>query len=141
MYRLISLAAALLVIGCVNVAPGATPIRVPTVPPINIPPISIPSIPPINIPSGFIPGGSGTCALVTPQEIASIFGSAPSFTDDSGGNCTFTMANASTIVISIESGSDLETSRFVLGNSAQAVTVGGLPAVSGAIVGQPTVHV
>src|SRR4051812_18169321 len=127
MHRLIALlGAGLLLVGCVNIVPGSTvpPIRIPTVPPINLQ-----SFPPIGLPS--LPGGSGTCSFASAQEMAAIFGSAPAFTDDSSGDCAMVMATGVTVSISIDTNTDLQSSRAVMGNSARDITVGGLPGLSG----------
>ena len=148
MHRVISFAVATLVLtACVNLAPGQTvpPINVPSMPPINIPsmpPINFPSIPPFNIPSGLIPGGTGTCALITPAEVGSIFGGTPAFTDDSSGGCTFTLGDMRTFSVSIEQGTDIQQTRFLFGDTVRDITVGGLPALTGALLGGfPSVYV
>jgi hypothetical protein len=142
---LLLLTTGLMLAACVNVGPGTTapPIVVPSVPPINlpsIPPINLPSLPPFDIPSGLLPGGTGKCDFITPQEVGAIFGTTPTVIDDSSGACTFSMG-IPTVVVSIESGTDLASSKLFLGNTAKDVTVGGLPAVTGVFIGQPTVHV
>ena len=140
MRRVISLAsAALLFVGCGGIGPGFT-----------IPPISHPNSPAwrvpsaVRIPSGLlpsVPAGSGTCAFVTPAEVQAIFGSTVTDTSNSGAECSLTFANFSTISISTESGSDLQTSRFLFGDTAKDVSVAGLPGLTGVFIGQPAVHV
>jgi hypothetical protein len=128
------LTAAMLVVGCASIGPS-----IPT-----FPPIIFPSIPPFTIPSGLLPSGgtSGTpCTLVTAEEVGSIFGSAASFTDTTNGDCSFTFSNFSTVNVSIETGTDLSTSRILFGATAKDVTVGGLPGLTGVFIGQPAVHV
>jgi hypothetical protein len=137
----LSLALASLVFAsCASIGPGTT------IPPINIPSFSIPSfsIPSFSIPSFSLPSGlptTGDCALVTPAEVGSIMGSAPITTENDEGDCTFTFSNFSTVSVSIETGSDLSTSRFLFGETAKDVTVAGLPGLSGSFIGQPAVHV
>jgi len=110
----------------------------------TIPPIVIPSLPPFDIPSGLLGStdpNSTACAWATPAEIGSIMGSTPQITEAEGTSCTYTFPNFSAVVISTDSGSDLSTSKILFGDSAKDITVGGLPAVSGAFIGQPAVHV
>ena len=138
MQRVISIfALTVLIAACANIGPGVTqpPIRVPTLPPINV------SIPPINIPSGLLPGGSGSCALISPQEVASIFGATPSFTDDSSGTCTFTLPDLKTFTVTVEPDTDIQSTRFLFGNSATDINVAGLPGLSGNLMGLPAVYV
>jgi hypothetical protein len=138
MRRLMMLAATgLLVAACAGVG----------VPNFTIPPINIPSfsIPPFEIPSGItIPsadGSTGTCAWATTAEVGSIMGATPTITENSGTSCTYTFPNFSAVVVSTDSGSDLNTSKMLFGESAKDIQVGGLPAASGTFIGQPAVHV
>lgn len=127
------LAAALLVVGCASIGPGFT-----------IPPITFPSFPPFVLPSGLLPSGGVTgapCTLVTAEEVGSIMGSAVTLADTTGGDCSFTFSNISTISVSIETNSDLSTSRILFGATAKDVIVAGLPGVTGVFFGQPAVHV
>jgi len=98
-------------------------------------PSGLPTIPP-----GVIPSASGTCPYVTVEEVNAAFGSTATLTN-SDGDCTFTFSNFSTVVVSIEEGSDLSTSKMLLGDTAKDLNVGGFPAVSGVFIGQPLVHV
>jgi hypothetical protein len=44
--------------------------------------------------------------------------------------------------VSIEQGSDIQSTRFLFGDTARDITVGGLPALSGALLGGfPSVYV
>jgi hypothetical protein len=129
-------------IASIAVACGGA-VGIPTIPPIP----SLPSIPPIDLPSGLptippgvIPSASGTCPYVTVEEVNAAFGSTATLTN-SDGDCTFTFSNFSTVVVSIEEGSDLSTSKMLLGDTAKDLNVGGFPAVSGVFIGQPLVHV
>ena len=125
---------------------------------------SIPSIPPLpsfpfpssGLPSGLLPSGllpsgvlpsadanSGTCLLISVAEMGSIMGGVPTVTGNSGDECTYTFSNLSTILVTIDSDTDLASSRFSLGQAAKDITVAGLPAVSGSLIflNQPAVHV
>jgi hypothetical protein len=73
--------------------------------------------------------------------MAAIFGSAPIFTDDSSGDCAMTLSNGITVTVSVESNTDLQTSRILMGDSARDITVAGLPGLSGVILFVPTVQV
>jgi hypothetical protein len=138
MRRLLSLfAVGLMVAACGGIgAPGFT-----------IPPINIPSLPPFQLPSGGIniPGTSvdpsAFCRVITPAEVGTIMGATPSITEGTVESCTYTFPNFSTIVVSTSANQDLQTSKFLFGNSAKDITVNGLPAVSGSFIGQPAVHV
>ena len=134
MRRLILLAATgLLVAACGGVG----------VPNFTIPPINIPTLPPFDIPSGLLPTtnpNAAACTLVTAAEVGSIMGSTPSVTDSSEP-CTFTFPNFSTIAVSAENGTDLNTSKILFGQSAKDIQVAGLPAATGVFIGQPAVHV
>lgn len=125
------LAAALLVVGCGGIG---------SLPNFTIPPINLQSLPPFTIPSGLLPTSSGVCTFITPAEMATIWGSEPTLTDTSDG-CTFTFSNFSTVNISTETNTTLESSKFLFGTTAKDLTIGGLPATSGAFIGQPAVHV
>lgn len=115
-------------------------ITIPSIPPIpSFPPIILPSGE--TLPPGVIPSASGTCALVSSDEISSAMGSPATLTSADGGDCTFTFSNFATVVVSVESGSDLTGARFIMGNTAQDLQVAGLPAVSGQIFGLPAVYV
>jgi hypothetical protein len=115
--------------------------------------ISIPSIPsfapfPSNalpsgptLPPGVLPSDSGTCAFMTSAELGAIMGGAATLTDTSNGDCTFTMSNFSSVSISVESDTDLQGAHILFGTTAQDITVGGLPAVSGVFIGQPAIYV
>ena len=133
MRRLLSLfAVGLMAAACGGIgAPGFT-----------IPPINLQSLPPFELPSG-VTAGTGSCALVTAQEVATIMGSAPQITNDDAGDCTFTFSNFSTIGVTTESGSDLASTKSLLGTSAKDITVGNLPGVTGILpfVNQPVVYV
>jgi hypothetical protein len=137
MRRLLSLfAVGLLATGCASIGPGFT-----------IPPINIPSLPPFELPSGGIniPGQSvdanALCRVVSPAEMAAIMGATPSITEGTVESCSYTFPNFSTVVISTSANEDLQTSKFLFGNTAKDTTVGGLPAVSGSFIGQPAVNV
>lgn len=125
------LAAALLVVGCGGIG---------SLPNFTIPPINLPSLPPFTIPSGLLPTSSGTCTLMTAEEVGTIWGSTPTLSDTSDG-CTFTFSNFSTINVNTEPNSDIQSSKFLFGDSAKDTTIGGLPAVTGVFIGQPAVHV
>lgn len=132
MRRLLSLlAVALLVVGCGGIG---------SLPNFTIPPINLQSLPPFTIPSGLLATSSGACAFITPEEMATIWGSAPTLTDTSDG-CSFTFSNFSTVNVSTESNSEIASSKFLFGDSAKDITVGGLAGVTGVFVGQPAVHV
>jgi hypothetical protein len=114
--------------------------------------ISIPSIPPIQsfppilpsggtLPPGVIPSASGTCALITPAEIGAAMGGTATLTDTSGGDCTFTFSNFSSVIITIESSTDLQSAKIIFGATAKDITVAGLPAIQGVFMGQPAVYV
>jgi hypothetical protein len=138
MRRLLSLfAVGLLAAACGGIgAPGFT-----------IPPINIPSLPPFELPSGGIniPGQSvdpnAFCRVISPAEMGAIMGATPSIQEGTVESCTYLFPNFSTVVVSTSSGEDLQTSKFLFGNTAKDLTVGGLPAVSGSFIGQPAVHV
>jgi hypothetical protein len=115
--------------------------------------VSIPSIPPIpsfppnvlpsgaTLPPGVIPSASGTCALVTPQEIGAAMGGTATLTDTSDGECTYTFSNFSSVIVSVEASTDLQSSKIIFGATAKDITVAGLPAVQGVFIGQPAVYV
>jgi hypothetical protein len=138
----------LLLASCATIGPGTT------IPPINIPSFSLPSfaipsfqlppgftLPPVTLPSGLSTGGE--CPFISAAEVTTIMGSAPISSNTNDGTCQFTFQNFSGVNVSIESGSDLTTSRFLFGDSAKDQTVAGLPALSGTVIiaGQPAVHV
>ncbi|MEO6350609.1 MAG: hypothetical protein ABIP53_08155 [Candidatus Limnocylindrales bacterium] len=138
--------ASLLIASCATVGPGFT------IPPITIPSFSIPSfaIPSFDLPPGFtippivVPSGLPTlseCTLVTAAEVGGIWGTAPTTTENTDGDCTFTFSNFSTVIVSIESATDLSTSRFLFGETAKDTTIAGLAALTGSFIGQPAVHV
>jgi len=148
-------ATVLLASACASISPTTTapPVNVPSIPPINfsIPPITLPSLPVIGLPGssngidlpGFsIPPGDVPCSLMTAAEVGQIWGS-QSISDqsDSATNCTFLVTLTSGISVETTSDTDLSTSTTLFGNTAQASTIGGFPAVSGIIFGQPAVYV
>ena len=129
-------------------AGACTSISVPTIPPIglpgaSIPPINIPglTIPPINIPGFSIPPGTAQCALITGAEIGQVMGGPYTDTSDSTTNCSFVATNFTSISVEATSDTDLTGIQFLLGSSAQQSTVGGFPALSGVVLGQPAVYV
>ena len=139
MRRLLSLfAVGLLAAACGGIgAPGFT-----------LPPINIPSLPPFGgLPSGgiILPGQSvdpsAFCRVITTAEMGAIMGATPSIQEGEVESCTYVFPNFSTIVVSTSANEDLQTSKFLFGNTAKDITVGGLPAVSGSFIGQPAVHV
>jgi len=132
--------------------PPLPSINIPTIPPINIPSgITIPTIPPIDLPSidipefSFppieIPTSATPCALVTSAEVGQILGE--QVTDSSGGptSCVFITPSFSTMSISTDTSTDLSGVQFLMGNTAQQVTVGGLPGISGTVLGLPALYV
>jgi len=144
------------------VAGACTSINVPTIPPINIPsipPINIASIPPINLPSipviglpgssnGIqipgvsIPPGEVPCTLVTAAEIGQIWGTTSvSDQSDNATDCTFLLTLTSGVSVQSTSDTDLSGTSILFGNTAQQSTIGGFPAVSGVVFGQPAVYV
>jgi hypothetical protein len=158
--RLLVASAATLMVatGCASISPTVTvpPINVPTIPPINvptIPPINIPTIPPINLPSGgvalpsglfpgiSIPPGSVPCTLVTAAEVSQILGTGVTDTSDDASNCTFITGNFATISVDVDSSTDLSGVKFLMGNTAQDINVGGFPGIAGAAFGVPAVYV
>ncbi|MEP7360549.1 MAG: hypothetical protein ABI744_03110 [Chloroflexota bacterium] len=124
---------ALLVVACGG-------ITIPTIP-------AIPSFPPIGLPSGgsfppgVIPSVSGTCALISPDEIGAAMGSVGTLTSVSASDCSYTFSNFATVNITIEASTDLQGVHVFLGTSAKDITVAGLPAVSGVFFGQSAVYV
>ena len=134
--------------------PSVPPISLPTLPPITLPSgITLPTIPPITLPSGItlpsIPpislpsadANSGICPLVSPAEMSAIMGAEATVTDNTGTNCTYTLPNFSTIVVGVDETTDLTGAKFIMGTTAKDLTIGGLPAVSGVVFGQPAVYV
>jgi hypothetical protein len=132
--------------------PSIPPIHLPSIPPINIPgqsipPINLPSIPPITLPSGIVippidvPTGSVPCALISSAEVGQIWGSAATDTSDNATNCTFISTNFTSVSVQATTDTDLSGAGFLFGNTAQQITVGGFPAVSGVIFGQPAIYV
>jgi hypothetical protein len=113
------------------------------IPQISIPPIVLPSIPPIVLPSGLIPtpAAGSACALITAAEVGSILGSAVSEADDNSPlDCTF-ITGTTVLGVTTSQGGDLASIRFLFGESVQDINVGGLPGLSGAIMGLPAVYV
>ena len=111
-------------------------------PGITIPPI--PSIPPIDIPSGILPEGdpnAASCQFVTPAEMSAIMGAQVSVTSSDASSCTYTLPSFAAIVVATTPDSDMTGVRFLFGDSARDLTVGGFPAVSGVAIGQPAVYV
>ena len=138
-------------------AGACTSINIPTIPPINVPPINLPSIPPINIPgfsippivlpSGIdippiaIPTGTVPCALVTAAEVGQIWGSPVTDTSNSATDCAFTSANFATVTVQATTDTDMSGVQFMVGNTAQNVSVGGYPAIQGSFIGQALLYV
>jgi hypothetical protein len=134
------------------VAGACTSINIPSIPPLNlptIPAINVPgfTIPPINIPGVTIPplggGTTGTvpCGLTTAAEVGSILGSQVTDSSDSATNCTFTLPNFTALSVQTSSDTDLTGVQFLMGQSAQQTTIGGFPALSGTVLGQPAVYI
>jgi len=143
-------------------AGACTSINIPTIPPINvpgftIPPISLPSIPPINVPgftippivlpSGIeippiaVPTAAVPCTLVTAAEVGQIWGSPVTDTSNSATDCAFTSANFATVTVQATSDTDMQGVQFMVGNTAQQVSVGGYPAIQGSFIGQALLYV
>ncbi|MEP7158570.1 MAG: hypothetical protein ABI797_04025 [Chloroflexota bacterium] len=117
-------------------------ITIPSIPAIpSFPPIfpSGGSFPPIDLPSAN-PSVVNAVCLVTGPEVGQIMGSTATVNSSQDG-CSYTFPNFSTLTITIDSGTDLQSAHFLLGTTARDITVGGLPAVSGVFVGQPAVYV
>jgi hypothetical protein len=141
--------AALALAGVAVIVAGCTSITIPSIPPIptvppgfTIPPI--PSIPPINIPSGLLPDGdpnAAACQYVTPAEMSAIMGAQVSVTSSDDSSCTYTLPSFAAIVVGTSGDTDMTGVRFLFGDSASDLTVGGFPAVSGIAIGQPAVYV
>jgi hypothetical protein len=151
---LTGVATVLLATACASVSPATTvpPVNIPSIPPINfsIPPINIPSIPVIGLPGSSnglqipglsIPPGAVPCSLVTAAEVAQIWGS-QSIADqsDAATVCTFLVTLTSGVTVEATSDTDLATSTSLFGDTAQS-TIGGFPAVTGTLFGQPAVYV
>jgi|tagenome__1003787_1003787.scaffolds.fasta_scaffold20390621_2 hypothetical protein len=129
----------------INLPSGIT---IPTFPPINLPSgINFPSIPPISLPSGIIippiaiPSGQVPCSLVTSAEVQQIMGLALTDTSDSATNCSFVSTNLVSITVESTTDTDLSGTQFLMGDSLQQINVAGLPAIQGAVLGQPAVYV
>jgi hypothetical protein len=145
-----SAATLMLATGCASISPAVTapPINIPTIPPINIP-----TIPPINLPSGgialpsglfpgiSIPPGSVPCSIVTAAEVSQILGAGVTDTSDDASNCTFITGNFATVSVDVDSSTDLSGVKFLMGNTAQDINVGGFPGVAGTALGVPAVYV
>jgi hypothetical protein len=143
--------------------PTLPPINIPTLPPINLPSgINFPSIPPINLPSGginfpsippislpsgiiippiAIPSGQVPCSLVTSAEVQQIMGLAFTDTSDAATNCSFVSTNLVSLTVESTTDTDLSGTQFLMGDSLQQINVAGLPAIQGAVLGQPAVYV
>ena len=140
--------AGLMLTACGAVRPGTS------IPPINIPSFSIPSfsipsippivlppgvsIPPINLPSA--DAGSGLCTLISPAEMGAILGGSVTVTSSESTSCTYTGTSLASVVIRTETG-ELSTAKFLMGDSAQDITIGPYPAVSGVFFGGPLVYI
>ena len=137
-------------------AGACTSINLPTIPPINVPPINLPSIPPINIPGFTIPpivipglsippiGGEPSttpCQLVTAAEVTQIMGGQVTDQSNSGTDCAFILPNFSAVSVQTTTDTDLSGVQLLMGQTAQQSTIGGLPALSGAIFGQSALYV
>lgn len=142
MNRVTSLAvSALLLAGCVSIGPGpaATPTRVPTLPPVNIPSISVPTLPPIDIPSIDIAiptavAGAGMCRLISAEEVGAILGTPMSVSESTVAACSYLSTSTfATITLRTEP-TDLDSARFLLSDPTD-VNVGGNPAVIGNFMG------
>jgi hypothetical protein len=70
-------------------------------------------------------------------------GSTPSVTNGDSESCGYTFPNVQTIAITLNSDSDLASTKTILGSTARDITVGSLPGVTGAIpfLNQPVVYV
>lgn len=68
-------------------------------------------------------------------------GATATLTDATDGDCTFTFSNFSSVNISAEYNTDLQSTRFLFGTTAKDITVGGLPAIQGVFIGQPAIYV
>lgn len=121
----------------------------PTIPPIGgipgftIPPINVPgfTIPPIGVPGGGGTTGTTPCTLVTAAEVGQIFGTQVVDQSDSPTNCTFQTSLASAITVQTTTDTDFSALQFLLGTSAQQLTVAGFPAESGTFIGQALLYV
>ncbi len=140
---------ALSVVGAVLIIVGCTSITIPSIPPIPTVPPGF-TIPPISLPSGFnLPSGlnlpsadpnSGSCALISAAELSAIMGATYTVTGNDNSSCTYT-GGFSGVLISVTPDTDLTGARFLFGDSAADLTVGGFPAISGRVFGQPGVYV
>jgi len=149
--------ATLILAGACTSITGATP------PPPTIPPLNLPSIPAINLPGtsggGILPGftmppinipglpgvsippGNAQCALISATEVGQVFGGTVNDQSDSTTNCSFLLPNFSAVSVEATNDTDLSGAQFLFGSSAQQSTVGGFPAISGVVFGQPAVYV
>lgn len=128
---------ALLVVACGGV-------KIPSIPPIP----SFPTIPSFSLPSGFptpAPGQSvdpatGVCRLLSAAEVGGVMGATYAVSEGDAESCTYTAVGGfSTINVRTESG-DLTAARFLLGDTAQDVNIGGHPGLKGTFVGSPLIY-
>jgi hypothetical protein len=154
---LLAAVATLLVAGaCTSITvPSIPPINIPTIPPINLPggggpgftlpPINIPgfTIPPIGLPGGGPIGepSATPCTIVTAAQVSQIFGTQVIDSSSSPTDCTFQTALTSAVSVSTTSDTDFSGIQFLLGNTAQASTIGGFQALTGTFLGQGAVYV
>lgn len=154
---LLAAVATLLVAGaCTSITvPSIPPINIPSIPPINLPggggpgftlpPINIPgfTIPPIGLPGGGPIGepSATPCTIVTSAQVSQIFGTQVIDASSSPTDCTFQTALTSAVSVSTTSDTDFSGIQFLLGNTAQASTIGGFQALTGTFLGQGAVYV
>jgi hypothetical protein len=128
---------ALVVGGTMVLAAGCTSISLPSLPPLQ-------SLPPFEIPSGLLPSAdpnSGACLLVTPAEMSSILGAQVTVTESDTNSCSYTLPSFATVIVATTGDTELTGVRFLFGDSARDITIGGFPAISGLAIGQPGVYV
>ena len=154
---LLAAVATLLVAGaCTSITvPSIPPINIPSIPPINLPggggpgftlpPINIPgfTIPPIGLPGGG-PIGEPSATPCTSRHLGAgepDLWHAGDRSSSSPTDCTFQTALTSAVSVSTTSDTDFSGIQFLLGNTAQASTIGGFQALTGTFLGQGAVYV
>lgn len=119
-------------------------VSIPTIPSFNIPSFSIPPIPtgliPTPQPGESVDPAAGMCRLLSAAEVGTVMGSTVTITGSESDNCTYTAAQTfATLSVRTETG-DLSGARFLLGDTAQDVTIAGYQGLKGTFVGSPLLY-
>jgi hypothetical protein len=136
---------AFVALACSGVSIPTPPPGVPTLPP-GVPtlPPGVPTLPPgvPTLPPGAsVDPGAGMCRLLSAAEVGAVMGTSMAISESDSDSCTYTNATTfATLNVRTETG-DLTAPRFLLGDTAQEITVAGLSALAGTFASSPLVYV